>query len=134
MFGSNLEPTIEEPVKTGGCGFMTYVTRPVMCATGESGDIGEGVPVVERMGERESGEDQVVITLSETETINLLDIPGSLVVDLGQQETVRNSNLTYQEVYMVYNGDGAIVTVTVFISWSRIVKATTSTQSTACRP
>ena len=64
---------------------------------GESGDVGEGVKVWED-GEKEDGEEQVVITLSETETITLLAIPGTVVADPGQQEAVRGSNLAYQEV------------------------------------
>lgn len=56
------------------------------------------MPVGEIEDVRENGEDQVVIILSETETINLLSIPGSLVVDPGQQEVVQNSNQAYQEV------------------------------------
>ena len=50
------------------------------------------------VGEKESGEEEVVIILSETETISLLDIPSSVVVDPGQQESVQKNNHLYQEV------------------------------------
>jgi hypothetical protein len=83
MFGSSLGHTRDEPAKT---------------VEGESGDSGEGVPVGGSEDMRENSEDQVVITLSETETISLLSIPGSLVVEPGQQEVVRNSNLVYKEL------------------------------------
>lgn len=53
---------------------------------------------VGEVGEKESGEEEVVIILSETETISLLDIPSSVVVDPGQQESVQKNNLLYQEV------------------------------------
>ena len=71
-----------------------------MCASGEgeSGDVGEGVEVVERVSVKDSGDDEVVIVLSETETISLLTIPSSVVVDPGQQEDVRKTNQAYQEV------------------------------------
>ena len=55
--------------------------------------------------EMECGEEEVVITLSETETISLLDIRGSVVSDPGQQETVQNSNLLYKEVRHVVSKD-----------------------------
>ena len=53
---------------------------------------------VGEVGEKESGEEVVVITLTETETISLLDIPSSVVADPDQQESVQKSNLLYQEV------------------------------------
>lgn len=80
--------------------FIRCAINPPIYITGvsESGDVGEGVEVMEGVEVRESGEDQVTITLSETETIDLLSIPGTIVLDLGQQETVQASNQTYQEV------------------------------------
>ena len=58
----------------------------------------KGVSEVGEVGEKESGEEVVVITLTETETISLLDIPCSVVADPDQQESVQKSNLLYQEV------------------------------------
>ena len=103
MFGSSLGHTRDEPAKTGGCGLplLDHMTLRAACmyiVEGESGDSGEGVPVGGSEDMRENSEGQVVITLSETETISLLSIPGSLVVEPGQQEVVRNSNLVYKEV------------------------------------
>jgi WD40 repeat protein len=58
----------------------------------------KGVSEVGEVGEKESGEEVVVITLTETETISLLDIPCSVVADPDQQESVQKSNLLYQEL------------------------------------
>ena len=63
---------------------------------GESGESGEGVEIG-RVGAEGSGEDWVAITLRETETITLLSIPGSVILDPGQQQDVQNSNHIYQE-------------------------------------
>ena len=63
-----------------------------VCVADEKREAGEGGDV------GESGEEEVVITLSETETICLLDIPSSVVDDPGQTETVQKNNLLYQEL------------------------------------
>lgn len=74
---------------------MCYVC---IAGEGEVGSGGEGVEVVERVSVKESGDDEIVITLSETETISLLTIPSSIVVDPEQQEAARKNNQVYQEV------------------------------------
>lgn len=101
MSDSSFGRTREEPAKAGGEDiFIRSAIKPPMYIAGvsESGEVGEGVEVTEGVEVRESGEDQVTITLSETETIDLLSIPGTIVLDLGQQEAVQASNQTYQEV------------------------------------
>lgn len=77
---------------------MTAVAINSTTGVSERGGICEGVEMGEGVEVRVSGDDQVTITLSETETIDLLSIPGTVVLDLGQQETVQGSNQTYQDV------------------------------------
>lgn len=115
-----------------------------VCAVGgdESGDIGGGVQMGEEV--KESGDDEVVLTLSETETINLLSISGTVVVDPGQQEAVRDRNQIYQEVCegvemprQIERGEELrlLTSHNVFpFSCSRIITVTTVTPSEACRP
>lgn len=100
MFGSSLGHTREEPAKAEGKAIFMSDERCLHQHTGvsERGGICEGVEMGEGVEVRENGGDPITITLSETETIDLLSIPGTVVLDLGQQETVRGSNQTYQEV------------------------------------
>ena len=66
-----------------------------MCAV--EGEAGEA-PVREERRRREDPEEDVVITLSETPTITLLHIPGTMVGEEEDAEAAKQSNLAYQEV------------------------------------
>ena len=69
------------------------VCAGVVSETGENGEVQEVQESV-----CVEGEEDVTITLSETDTICLLDIPGSVVTDPSQQRAVQEGNQVYQEV------------------------------------
>ena len=133
MFGSSLGHTKHEPpIKKGWSMDHSLAIANTMFledisseAVNEDGKEEEGREKGREEEGREKGKDDVIIrgddddlmtiTLSETETITLLSIPGSVVLDPEQQQDVQNSNHKYKEVCCIlYSIEKEMITCCVF--------------------